>query len=173
MLCLLFTFISPLSIALLLPSPSPEGLRQPLHLRKHRQPRHCPQYYCSFRYETFKNCQCLMCKPGQTLQCGGCWVAVGCHTTSIGKGDRLSHGNPYGPSACHAFYENWPSRWRSCPVFCSCEHKIKSGFLLCMEMCRLPYIGSFMYFPKLKYLPSSTFPLIFLPNPEVLQLQNK
>lgn len=107
-----------------------------------------------------------MCKPGQTLQCGGCWVAVGCHTTSIGKGDRLSHGNPYGPSACHAFYGNWPSRWRSCPVFCSCEHKIKSGFLLCMWRCVDFHILGLLYIFSQPEMPSLfQFPSHFPPKP--------
>lgn len=31
-------------------------------------------------------------------------MALGCHTTSIGKGGRLSNENPYGPSACHMLF---------------------------------------------------------------------
>lgn len=81
-----FTLISPFSIALLLPSSPPEGLRESLYLRKHCQQRHCPQHYCSFRYETFKECLYLMCKHWENsehvMDTEGMECPVGCHTIS-------------------------------------------------------------------------------------------
>lgn len=161
MLYLLFTFISPFSIALLLPPSSLEGLRQPLHLREHRQPRHCPQHHCSFRYETCQNCLGMMCKRGQTLEfvegVGWLWGAM---PPVLGKEAGCQMKLLMGLHLSYAFYGNWPSRLRrSYLALYSYECKIKSGHFLCIWRCVELYVLHFLYnFFQTEYLPPSLFP---------------